>query len=82
MRIAVISLVLDEPKKVQQEVNRVISSYKDIIRGRMGLPLDRENVSIISIAVIGEADTINAFTGRLGKIDNVQVKTSFSKKEI
>ncbi len=82
MRIAVISLVLDEPKKVQKEVNEVISSYKDIIRGRMGLPLDRENVSIISIAVIGEADTINAFTGRLGKIDHVQVKTSFSKKEI
>ena len=82
MRIAVISLVLDEPKKVQKEVNEVISSYKDIIRGRMGLPLDRENVSIISIAVIGEADTINAFKGRLGKIDHVQVKTSFSKKEI
>ena len=82
MRIAVISLVLDEPKKVQKEVNEVISSYKDIIRGRMGRPLDRENVSIISIAVIGEADTINAFTGRLGKIDHVQVKTSFSKKEI
>ncbi|MGN8913270.1 MULTISPECIES: TM1266 family iron-only hydrogenase system putative regulator [Anaerofustis] len=82
MRIAVISLVLDEPKKVQKEVNEVISSYKDIIRGRMGIPLDRENVSIISIAVIGEADTINAFTGRLGKIDHVQVKTSFSKKEI
>ena len=82
MRIAVISLVLDEPKKVQKEVNEVISSYKDIIRGRMGIPLDRENVSIISIAVIGEADTINAFTGRLGKINHVQVKTSFSKKEI
>ena len=82
MRIAVISLVLDEPKKVQKEVNEVISSYKDLIRGRMGIPLDRENVSIISIAVIGEADTINAFTGRLGKIDHVQVKTSFSKKEI
>ncbi|MCO8194707.1 TM1266 family iron-only hydrogenase system putative regulator [Anaerofustis sp. NSJ-163] len=81
MRIAVISLVLDEPKKVQKEVNEVISSYKDIIRGRMGIPLDRENVSIISIAVIGEADTINAFTGRLGKIDHVQVKTSFSKKQ-
>ena len=82
MRIAVISLVLDEPKKVQKEVNEVISSYKDIIRGRMGIPLDRENVSIISIAVIGKADTINAFTGRLGKIDHVQVKSSFSKKEI
>ena len=82
MRIAVISMVLDEPEKVQREVNEVIGKYKDIIKGRMGIPLTSENVSIISIAVVGNQDTINAFTGRLGKIENVQVKTSFSKKEL
>lgn len=82
MRIAVISMVLDEPVKVQKEVNEVIGSYKNIIKGRMGIPLSEENVSIISIAVTGEADEINAFTGRLGKIPHVQVKTSFSKKEL
>ena len=82
MRIAVISMVLDEPEKVQREVNEVIGKYKDIIKGRMGIPLTSENVSIISIAVVGSQDTINAFTGRLGKIENVQVKTSFSKKEL
>jgi len=82
MRIAVVSLVLDEPTKVQKEVNEVIGSYKDIIKGRMGIPLTDEDVSIISIAVVGDTDIINAFTGRLGKIPHVQVKTSFSKKEI
>ena len=82
MRIAVVSMVLDDPTSVQKEVNEVIGSYKDIIKGRMGVPLPDEDASIISIAVVGEADIINAFTGRLGKIPNVQVKTSFSKKEI
>lgn len=82
MRIAVISLVLDEPDKVQKQVNEVVSNYKNIIRGRMGLPLVDQGVSIISIVVIATADTINAFTGKLGKIEHVQVQTSFSKKEI
>lgn len=82
MRIAVISMVLDDPEAVKEEVNSIIGDYRDIIRGRLGLPLPEENVSIISIAVIGDNDIINAFTGRLGKIKNVQVKTSFSKREI
>jgi len=82
MRIAVISLVLDEPQKVQKEVNEIIGEYNDIIKGRMGIPLAGESVSVISIVVIAENDTINTFTGKLGKLENVQVKTSFSKKEI
>lgn len=81
MRIAVISMVIDEPSKVQKEVNGVIGEYKEIIKGRMGIPVPEEEVSIISIAVIGDLDDINAFTGKLGKIENVNVKTSFSKKE-
>ena len=35
-----------------------------------------------SIVVTGDVDTINAFTGRLGKIKNVQVKSAISKKII
>lgn len=82
MRIAVVSMVLDEPALVQRELNDIIEEYKDIVRGRLGLPLNDFDVSVISIAVIGENDEINAFTGKLGRLKNVQVKTSFSKKEI
>lgn len=82
MRIAVVSVVLDEPRDVQEQVNKIIADNKNIIRGRMGLPLNEEDVSIISLAVIGENDQINALTGKLGAIDQVNVKTSFSKKEI
>ena len=82
MRIAVISMVIDGPDAVQKEVNTVIGEYRDIVKGRMGIPIPEQDVSIISIAVIGEADRINAFTGRLGRIAGVNVKTSFSRKEI
>ena len=80
-RVAIISAVLDEPEKCQQEFNKVLSSFKKIIRGRMGIPFENEGVSIISVIVVGEMDNINNLTGKLGKIPYVSVKTSVSKKE-
>ena len=77
-RIAVISAVLDEPEKCQQEFNKVLGGFKKIIKGRMGIPFDEEGVSVICLTM----DTINNLTGKLGKIQFVSVKTSVSKKEI
>ena len=79
-RIAVISAVLDEPEKCQQEFNK--GGFKKIIKGRMGIPFDEEGVSVICLTVVSDMDTINNLTGKLGKIQFVSVKTSVSKKEI
>ena len=81
-RIAVISAVLDEPEKCQQEFNKVLGGFKKIIKGRMGIPFDEEGVSVICLTVGSDMDTINNLTGKLGKIQFVSVKTSVSKKEI
>ena len=48
----------------------------------MGIPCEVENISVISIVVVGELDLINSLTGKLGKISSVLVKTSISKKEV
>lgn len=81
-RVAVISAILEKPEETQNIFNNIISGYKNIIKGRMGLPLIEEGLSVISITVIGELDEINSLNGKLGKISNIQVKTSISKKEI
>lgn len=81
-RVAVISAVLDEPEKHQEEFNNILTGYKNIIKGRMGIPFIEEGVSIISVTVIGDMDTINSLTGKLGRIPSVSVKTSVSKKEL
>jgi putative iron-only hydrogenase system regulator len=80
-KIAVISAILEEPAKCQQEFNDVVASFKGIIRGRMGIPFE-EGISVISITVIGDLNEINSLTGKLGNIEHVSVKTSISKKEI
>lgn len=81
-RIAVISAILEEPEKIQFDFNKLVSNYKDIIRGRMGIPFHENNISVISITVVGTLDEINSLTGKLGNLDNCIVKTSISKKEI
>lgn len=81
-KIAVISAILEEPDKCQKQFNEVVSSFKGIIRGRMGIPFEDEGVSSVCIVVVGEMDVINSMTGKLGNIPHVLVKTSISKKEI
>ena len=80
-RIAVISAILEDPKEIQSEFNELISQFKGLIKGRMGLPMPEHGVTVISITLLGELDDINNLTGKVGKLAGVQVKTSVSKKE-
>ena len=80
-RIAVISAILEEPKECQQEFNKVVSSFRGSIKGRMGIPFE-EGISVVTITVTGALDDINNLTGKLGKINGVTVKTAIAKKEI
>lgn len=80
-KIAFIGAIIEEPESVQQEFNNVISSFKSIVKSRSGMPFP-EGVAVVSLVVMGELDTINALTGRLGQIKSVQVKSAISKKEL
>lgn len=81
-RVAVISAILENPEQCQQEFNQVVSQFKGIIKGRMGIPIPEANLSAIAITVIGELDEINHLTGKLGNIKHVTVKTSVSKASV
>jgi putative iron-only hydrogenase system regulator len=80
-RIAFIGAILEDPESAQQEFNSVVSSFKPIIRSRLGTPFP-EGVAVISLVVSGDVDKINALTGRLGQIPNVQVRSAISKRSI
>ncbi|MDR1505976.1 MAG: iron-only hydrogenase system regulator [Treponema sp.] len=79
-RIAVVGAVLENPREIQGKFNETVGSFKGIIKGRMGIPLDDENMAVISITLLGELDEINALTGRLGKLPGVTVKTAVSRE--
>jgi putative iron-only hydrogenase system regulator len=81
-KIAVISALLEDSVNTQYDFNRIVSNYKDIIKGRMGIPFNEYDVSVITLVAVGDIDEINSFTGKLGNLKNCTVKTSISKKEV
>lgn len=81
-RIAVISAVLENSKECQGNFNDIVASFQGLTYGRMGIPFHEQGISVISLTVVGTMDEINSFTGKLGKIPNIQIKTAISKKEL
>jgi len=75
-RIAVIGIVVKQRKKSAHRVNNILSEYGDLIVGRMGVPYQERDVSIISLIVDGSTDEIGALTGKLGAIDGVRVRSA------
>jgi putative iron-only hydrogenase system regulator len=79
-RIAVIGAVLENPQLSQKAFNEILGQFKGIVKGRMGIPFDEENIAVISITLLGELDEINALTGKLGNLSGVTVKTAMSSE--
>ena len=76
-RVAVVSAVVEDREAVEA-LNAVLHEYGEYIIGRMGLPYRKKNIHIVSVAVDAPQDVIAAMSGKLGRIDNVSVKTAYS----
>lgn len=70
-------LVLD--RTVASQVNSIISEYQEIVLARQGLPFRDRDVAVISLIVEGDVNHINALSGKLGKVDKVEVKAVVTK---
>lgn len=81
-RIAVIGAILDKPQISQKPFNDMVSAFKGIVRGRMGIPFEEENIAVVSLTVVADIDEINSLTGKLGNLRHVTVKTAISDKTI
>lgn len=77
-RVAVISIIIEDPASVQP-MNEVLHQYADYIIGRMGIPYRAKGINIISIAVDAPMNIINTLSGRIGKLPGVSAKAAYSK---
>lgn len=78
-RIGVVAIIVESKESINV-VNNLLSTYGDVIVGRMGIPYKEKEVSIISIIVDGTTDEIGALTGKLGRLKGIQVKSVLTKK--
>ena len=77
-RVAVISIIIEDPASVQA-MNDILHQYSEYIIGRMGIPYRSRGINIISIAIDAPQDVINALSGKMGRLSGVSSKAAYSK---
>jgi putative iron-only hydrogenase system regulator len=79
-KIGTISILISN-REIVEDVNNLLSGFGDIIVARQGIPLREEELFVISLVVKSQADTINALTGKLGRLKGVKVRSILIKTE-
>ena len=78
-RIALIGVIVENQDAVE-EMNHLLHDYREHIIGRMGIPHPEKKLSIISLAVESDQDTISALSGKLGALDGVSTEDGVLEK--
>ena len=71
--------ILIRAREAASAVNGLLSEYSNIILCRQGLPYREREVAVISLIVEGSVDSINALTGKLGRVEGVECKAVVTK---
>jgi putative iron-only hydrogenase system regulator len=75
------AVILIENKEHVDEMNHLMSMHSSIILARQGVPLREKGISIITLILEGTTDQISALTGKIGRLEGVQVKSVLTKYE-
>ncbi len=81
-RIGVIGIALRRDRDTALAIQNLLSAFSDIVIGRMGVPDKESGISAISIIVKGTNEQISALCGKLGKLNEVYVKSAVTSFEI
>lgn len=77
-RLAVIGIIVENPDSTEQ-LNAILHEYGAYIVGRMGIPYRQRNLNIISIIMDAPTEVISALSGKLGMLEGVSAKATYSK---
>ncbi len=81
IRLGFVGVVVEERSRAE-DVNRILSQFGEIIRGRIGIPDQETGLAVIGLIVEGTNDQVGAMTGRLGNLSGVTVKSALTAKKI
>ncbi len=80
-RLGMIAIVITD-KHIVFEVNELISDFSEFVIARQGIPMPQKSLSFISLIVEAPMNSINTLTGKLGRLQGVEVKTIITKQEL
>ena len=77
-RIAILGIIGEGMDRVER-VNELLHEYREYIVGRMGMPYRERGVSVISVVMDADTNTVSALSGKLGMTPGVSAKAVYSK---
>ena len=77
-RIALIGIIVNEGSKVH-ELNELLSVHSEYIIGRMGIPHQKNDIALISIAIEAPQDIISSLSGKIGMLQGISSKVIYAK---
>ena len=76
-RVAEVGIIVEKNDSAEM-INEILHEYGRYIVGRMGIPYRERNICIISVVADAPQSVISAMTGKIGRVDGVNVKTAYS----
>ena len=76
-RVALVSIIVSDTAQTAK-LNEYLHEASDYIIGRMGIPYRQRKISIISVALDEPQDLISALSGKIGKLEGVSSRTTYS----
>lgn len=80
IRMGFVGIVVEKKDEIA-EVNRILSLFSEMIRGRIGIPNQADNSAVIGLVVEGTNARVGALTGKLGNIPGITVKSALTAKK-
>ena len=77
-RIAILGIIVENTDSVER-VNELLHEYRKFIVGRMGMPYRERGISVISVVMDADTNTVSALSGMLGMTPGVSAKAVYSK---
>ena len=77
-RIAILGIIVEDMDSVER-VNELLHEYREYIVGRMGMPYRERGVSVISVVMDADTNTVSALSGKQGMTPGVSAKAVYSK---
>ena len=71
----VVTIVIDDVEQAFQPVSDLLHQYASSILLRVGYPMRDKNVSVIFLVMELSLDEIGAFSGKIGQMPAVKVKS-------
>ncbi|MFA5362608.1 MAG: TM1266 family iron-only hydrogenase system putative regulator [Candidatus Omnitrophota bacterium] len=77
--VGVVAIIVKNRTDAAPRVNDILTQFGNIVIGRMGIPYQERELSIITLIVDATTDEIGALTGKLGMVKDVTVKSTLTK---